>query len=110
MPLTSHTSPWAVQTAASPFGRKSMAVRNMSARNGLSYGTVSVSSASGPSLAPSWPLVSMGARQHRRHVVDRAVPQEQFESAGPFARRNGDCGVRALVEIEGKIVGADEGS
>jgi hypothetical protein len=58
MPLTTHTSPFHVVTAArSPPGRKSKAPNRSQERHGFSSGQVNVSTANGPSPRPISPRV-----------------------------------------------------
>src|ERR1041384_1386738 len=63
MPLTRQTSPWIVQTAASPFEKKSKPPMNISAFHGLSYGTVSVSTTYGPFSLLTYPFVVSGVHR-----------------------------------------------
>src|SRR5262245_39312585 len=64
MPLTVQTSPCSVQTAASPFSKKSWPVKNMRALYGFLYGTVIVSMTYGSLSLLTCPCVIRASPQH----------------------------------------------
>src|SRR5436853_4910585 len=73
-----------VQTAASPFSKKSCPLVNISAFHGLSYGTVNVSITSGPVARPVLPLVTTSCFQWR---------------APPFVNRSSDRGLKSRTSL-----------